>query len=64
MDKVIVEFKKEIHNCSECPFTVEIYEQGYCATDCQLCGAYSTIPKEGIRKDCPFRKEDIIDETK
>jgi len=57
MDTVLIKFEKEIHNCGECPFTVDIREMGYCATDCRLLSAYATIPNSGIRKDCPFRKE-------
>jgi hypothetical protein len=57
MDKVIIKFEKEIKHCYDCPFTCNVYEQGYSGTDCSKLGAYSTIPKEGIREDCPFRNK-------
>ena len=56
MEKVKIKFEKEIENCHECPFTEYIYEQGFCGICCKF-GAYAVVPKEGIRKECPFRVE-------
>ena len=52
-----IKIEMEIENCYDCPFTRKVYEQGYSATDCKYI-AYGEIPKKGIRKDCPFLKEE------
>jgi len=52
IDKRKVELTVE--NCTECPFACESVEQGACLTICKKLGGYSTIPKKGIRKDCPL----------
>lgn len=43
-----------VENCTECPFACESVEQGACLTICKKLGGYSTIPKKGIRKNCPL----------
>lgn len=50
---------KTIEKCTECPFTIHIYEQGFCGNCCKFI-TYGTIPNKGILKDCPLKKEDII----
>lgn len=55
-DKVKIKLEKEIENCYECPFTVYIYEQGFCGTCCKF-NPYVIIPNKGIYEKCPFRKE-------
>ena len=57
MDKVIIKIEKEIEHCYECPYAYDVYEQGYSGTECSELGIYKEIPKEGIRKDCPFRNK-------
>lgn len=54
--KVTIKIEKEIENCYECPLTTEVYTQGFCGTVCEF-DTYSIIPREGILKNCPFRKE-------
>lgn len=54
-----VQLFHEIKNCYDCPFAVKIYQQGYSSTDCSKLGAYSTIPKKGIHKNCPFKNETL-----
>lgn len=51
---MVIKIEMEIQNCNECPFAVKVNEMGYRATECGKLGCYSTIPKQGIRKDCPF----------
>lgn len=51
-----IKIEIEIEHCSECPFTKTYREHGCTMTECSKCGAYSEIPEQGIRKDCPFRK--------
>ena len=54
--KVRVEL--DIKDCRHCPFTYDVYEQGYSGTDCTKVGyPYATIPSKGFRPDCPFLKE-------
>ena len=43
-----------VENCTECPFACESVEQGACLNICKKLGGYSTIPKKGIRKNCPL----------
>ena len=52
-----IKIEMEISSCEECPFTKQVREHGYSATECSKLGSYSTIPDEGFRKDCPFLKE-------
>lgn len=47
-----------IKRCTECPFTVHVYEQGFCG-DCCKFDMYTTIPNKGTLKNCPLKKEDI-----
>jgi hypothetical protein len=54
---VIVKFEEEIEDCYECPFKHKVYEQGYSDYVCSKRGAYASIPDDGIRPDCPFRKK-------
>lgn len=49
-----IKIEMEIENCTNCPFTVQVREQGYSARECTKLGCYSAIPNKGIRKDCPF----------
>ena len=53
-----IKIEMEIDSCAECPFAVQVYEQGYSATDCSKLGPYATIAENGFRKDCPFLKKD------
>ena len=52
-----IKVEMEINSCKECPFTEQIREHGYSATECRKLGAYATIADKGFRKDCPFLKE-------
>lgn len=52
-----VKVELEITECQNCPFTDHVYEQGYCGTDCTKLGAYTKIPRQGFRPDCPLLKE-------
>ena len=49
-----VKIEIEVEHCCECPFADYIQEFGYSGTDCSQLNAYSPIPNEGIRQDCPF----------
>lgn len=50
---------KIIKECTKCPFTIHIYEQGFCG-DCCKFDVYTKIPNSGILKNCSLKKEDII----
>lgn len=53
-----VRIELEIKDCQHCPFTYDVYEQGYSGTDCTKVGRpYATIPRTGFLPDCPFLKE-------
>jgi hypothetical protein len=52
---MVIKIEIEIQNCNECPFTMKVDEMGYHAIECSKLGCYSTIPEQGIRKDCPFK---------
>lgn len=47
-----------IERCTECPFTVHVYEQGFCGNCCKF-DIYTTISNKGTLKNCPLKKEDI-----
>lgn len=53
---MIIKIEMEIKGCFECPFAERVYEMGYSGKDCMKLKPYSTTPKEGFRKDCPFLK--------
>ncbi len=48
-----------IVDCQKCPFKKEIKDFGYSSTDCTLLSPYTKIAKDGIRNDCPLKKENI-----
>ena len=58
-----IKIEMEISHCYECPFTVRVREQGYSSTDCSKCGPYCSIPTQGIREDCPFKSQIVLDKS-
>lgn len=53
-----IKIELDIQNCYECPFVENIHEHGFCGNCCQKI-AYGMIPKQGIRKDCPFKNKNV-----
>lgn len=58
-----IKIEMEINNCYECPFTVKVREHGYSDTECSKKGSYSSIPTQGIREDCPFKNQIVLDKS-